>query len=132
MANCTFPLCKREATIGQYCYDHNRLMGKSSPQKKSEVKKPINKVSGKMKDTKAELKKKYTAFLKNKPFCDIKSPECTKVATAVNHIKGRGKNFILNEQFWEPCCPQCNSYIEQFPKFNGGRHKQSPHTKSKL
>ena len=130
MPNCSFPACKREATIGTYCFDHNRLMGKSSGPKEAKKPTPINKVSDKMKDIKAELKKKYAVFLKTRPFCAIKSPECTKVATAVNHIKGRGKDFILNEQWWEPCCTRCNGFIEEHPYFNDGKHKQSPHIKS--
>lgn len=126
MANCSFPICKREATHGTFCYDHNRLMWSSPAPKKP---KPINKESEKMKDIKAELKKKYPAFLKTRPFCSIKSPECTKIATVVNHIKGRGKDYILNEKWWEPSCTHCNGWIELNPKFNGGKHKQSPHIK---
>ena len=126
MANCDFPLCKREAIKGIYCYDHNRLMGNTKP-----VEQPVavKKESDKMKDVKAELKKKYPRFLKKNPFCNIQSPVCTKVATCVNHTRGRGRDEILNEDTWEASCVPCNQYIESHPDWNGGQHKQSPHIK---
>ena len=127
MANCSFPACKREATHGVYCYDHKRLMGTSDPVKKT---KEINKESEKMKDIKATLKKEYPKYLKTRPFCAIKSPECTKVATVVNHTRGRGRDEILDQSSWEPSCTYCNSYIEAHPDWGGGVHKQSPHTKN--
>lgn len=124
--NCTFPACKREATQGIYCYDHKRLMGISGP-----VKKPvaIPKEGEKMKDIKAALKKKYPKFLKTRPFCNIQSPVCTKIATCVNHTRGRGRDEILNESTWEPSCEPCNGYIEQHPSWNSGKHKKSRHKK---
>lgn len=125
--NCTFPACKREATCGIYCYDHKRLMGTSDPVKKvAEVKKE----SDKMKDIKAILKKEYPKYLKTRPFCSIKSPVCTKVATVVNHTRGRGRDEILDQSSWEPSCTHCNSYIEAHPEWGGGKHKQSPHTRN--
>lgn len=127
MANCSFPICKREATCGIYCYDHKRLMGTSDPVKKvAEVKKE----SDKMKDIKAILKKEYPKYLKTRPFCSIKSPVCSKVATVVNHTRGRGRDEILDQSSWEPSCTHCNSYIEQHPDWGGGKHKQSPHTRN--
>jgi len=126
MPNCSFPICKREATHGTYCYDHKRLMGTSDPAKQP---KPINKESDKMKDVKAILKKEYPKYLKTRPFCNIKSPVCTKIATVVNHTRGRGRDEILNKDTWEPSCVHCNTYIESHPDWNDGKHKQSVHTK---
>ena len=128
MKNCEFPACKREATSGVYCYGHKRLMGVSGPVK---VSAPVKKESEKMKDIKAILKKKYPAFLKTRPFCNIKSPVCTKIATCVNHTRGRGRDEILNEDTWEASCEHCNGYIEQHPDWNQGQHKLSRHKKSK-
>jgi len=124
--NCQFPACKREAIKGIYCYDHNRLMGTAK-----EVKpvKEIPKSSEKGKEIKDELKKRYPKYLKKHPFCNIKSPVCTKIAVCVNHTQGRGKNEVLNEETWEPSCIACNSYIEQHPDWNDRQHKKRRHGK---
>jgi hypothetical protein len=59
-----------------------------------------------------DLKKSYTKFLKTRPFCEIKAPGCTKIAVAVHHVRGRGKNEILNVDNFLPCCQWCNGYLE--------------------
>lgn len=58
------------------------------------------------------LKKTYPAFLERNPVCKIQSPVCTYHATVVNHEKGRGIKVVMNPEFWTPCCPPCNGYIE--------------------
>lgn len=63
------------------------------------------------------LKKTYPAFLERNPICKIQSPECTQVATVVNHEKGRGITLVMNQKYWTPCCPACNGYIEIHDKW---------------
>lgn len=97
----------------------------------AQKKKPIPKVSDKMKVKKLELKKLYPAYLKANPSCAIQGPHCTIKATCVNHTRGRGEKELLDQSTWEPSCIHCNTWIESNPTFNEGKHKQSPHIKNK-
>lgn len=144
---CKFPLCKRFAEKNGYCIGHRIYASQSTESLKekndsaavkktdkpvsfSKIKTAIKKVSLKMADIKKQLKKLYPQFLKKHPFCEINSPVCTKVATCINHKKGRGKNEILNEETWEASCTACNGYIEEndsWARENG--HKVSRHSK---
>lgn len=94
--------------------------------------KKSNKVSSKMTAVKQELKKLYTIFLAKRTRCEIKSPECTGAATCVHHVRGRGKNEILDQGTWMASCERCNGYVEQHHLwaakngFKQSRHKK-PH-----
>jgi hypothetical protein len=87
-----------------------RSITQPAPEKE---KQPPPKRSDKMKDIVALLRKGYARFLKKNPFCKIKSPVCTKVATVINHTRGRTEDVILDEAWWEASCPACNGYIEE-------------------
>ena len=73
---------------------------------------PIKKVSKKMVGLKDQLKRLYPKFLKKKPFCEIKSPVCTKVATVIHHAAGRIGEKLLDQKDWMASCPACNGYVE--------------------
>lgn len=85
----------------------------------------------KMKGIMAAIKPLYKNFLKEKPYCEIRSPVCTSEATAVHHTAGRGMNHLMDTNTWEACCSACNTYVEEhdgWAKANG--HKYSKHKKS--
>ena len=75
--------------------------------------KAIPKESKKMTSVKAELKKLYTIFLSKRTRCEIKSPECTGKATVIHHVKGRGKDNLMNESTWMASCVRCNGWVEE-------------------
>ena len=77
------------------------------------VRQPINRESVKMKATKKDLKKEYPKFLKSHPFCELKiSPECTKIATVIHHVRGRIGEQVHRQEDWMASCPACNSHVE--------------------
>lgn len=98
-------------------------------EKDAQKKKPIKKVSEKMRVKKLELKKLYPIYLKANPCCAIQGPHCTIKAACVHHTRGRGEKELLDQSTWMPSCIHCNSWIESNPTFNGGKFKQSPHIK---
>lgn len=125
MDSCRFPGCNRHPVdnglcIGHQIYKNEKLPGakkeeapvvKEKPKAKSQPKKK----SKKQMKIDRQLKKAYAEFLarpENK-YCNIQhDEECTRVATVVNHTRGRGAN-VLNQEDWEPACPNCNGKIEQ-------------------
>lgn len=134
MSKCIFPGCTTNAPENGLCVPHGRVysveeirkgIGKKSPPaepekpaKKAAVKKKAlkrgkkpNPRSKKMTKVIEEVKKLYPLFLKSRPMCEIRSPDCIKRATVVHHRKGRGNN-ILKQETWVACCPPCNSYVE--------------------
>jgi len=86
------------------------------PPKVKPAKSP-RKESPKMNAVKQELKKLYTMFLKKRSRCEIKSPECTKVATCIHHRNGRGKDELMDQGTWMASCMPCNSYVEVHDKW---------------
>lgn len=110
---CAFPLCRRNADKNnKYCIGHKIYSDvKEEPKKLT----PIKKVSDKAKKE-APAYRKFVAEYLSRPenkLCKIKSPVCSKISTAINHKKRRFKETKMNEEFIEPCCSECNIYIEQ-------------------
>lgn len=92
--------------------------------------KQLPKRSEKMKGIMAAIKPLYKNFLKEKPYCEIRSPVCTSEATCVHHTAGRGMNHLMDTNTWEAACDACNLYVEandDWAKANG--HKYSKHKK---
>lgn len=75
----------------------------------------ISKRSRKMKAMIVELRKAVAAFLQEpgNQVCHILSPVCTRVATTVNHRRGRIGSLLLDRRWFQACCAACNNYIEQ-------------------
>lgn len=70
-------------------------------------------------------------FLEEHPFCEIRSPVCTHVATCVHHVKGRAKDVVLDPEYHKASCDPCNHYVESHHAWaveNG--HKVSRHAKT--
>ncbi len=110
--NCEFPNCNNHSINGQYCIGHAKMMNDRTVIKPKGLRKRSEKTAELMKTYKPRVK----AFLARpeNEVCLILSPVCTVKATAVNHKKRRGIN-LLEEKYWEPCCPRCNNWIEQHP-----------------
>lgn len=124
-AVCNFPTCDRKPESTGWCIFH-AIYSSSVSVKKA---KPVKKESDSMKEIKRELKKLYPVFLAKNPVCNIKSPVCTKVATCINHTRGREGN-VLNVEDWESSCTACNSYIESHHSWAQKRgHKKERHSK---
>lgn len=123
---CLFPLCTVHAESNGYCF-HHAIYANSVAVK---MPKPVKKESSSMKEVKKELKKLYPLFLAKHPLCNIKSPVCTRVATCINHTKGRGCN-VLNVEDFESSCTACNLFIEENHEWARIRnHKKPRHNKS--
>lgn len=124
---CQFPGCKGWGPEG-FCIGHARYKGLIVPDKKEEEKPAVEKKKAAPKKKNAtpkkrskkqgavirKAKKAYILFLarpENK-YCAIQIESvCTKVATVVNHIRGRYAN-TLNEKDWQPACVKCNGEAE--------------------
>lgn len=120
--------CSSPAPENTYCTLHAKVFGKSSGTIK--VQSELPKETAKTKSVKAELKKLYPEFLKKKGFkCEVKTSVCTKAATVIHHVKGRGKNEILNQDTWMASCLSCNSRIESHPNEGVKGAKVSRHKK---
>lgn len=50
------------------------------------------------------------------PYCEINSPNCTRAAQGLQHMKGRGVN-LLNRKFLKRACNACNTYCEEHPQW---------------
>lgn len=109
--------------------EHRLALKNGTALPKVKPSKTLNKESSKMTEVKKELKKLYTMFLAKRSKCEIKSPECTKVATCIHHKKGRGKDELMNQKTWMASCERCNGYVEEHHKwaaekgFKVSRHK---------
>lgn len=50
--------------------------------------------------------------------CDIRSPECTKVAQGIHHPAGKATmELLMDKDNWIPSCNLCNAYVERFPEW---------------
>ena len=126
MSECLFPTCKSHAQSNGYCIGH-RIYASGVSVK---VPKALNKISEKRKDINQALRTIYPSFLAKHPKCEIKSPECTKIATVIHHTKGRGPNEILDQTTWKSSCERCNGWIEEnHAKAEEMGVKQSRHKK---
>lgn len=104
---CLFKGCYRNVFGGKYCLYHQYL-------RKDKKKKPIAKVAKKRaRINKYEYRPKADQYIKDHPYCEIRSPECTGYTQCVHHTKGKSSMELLcNMRFWKSSCFKCNTYIE--------------------
>jgi len=70
-------------------------------------------------------------FLDEHPFCEIRSPVCTHIATCVHHVKGRAKDVVLDPMYHKASCTPCNDYVESHHAWAVEHgHKVSRHVKN--
>jgi len=97
---------------GGYCKFHQFL--RLDTQLRTLRSKAVNKISIKLRKLTIRYTKLRAEFLKDHPLCDAKLKHCTRIATDIHHMKGRGK-FLLNILTWLPVCRECHRYIEEHP-----------------
>lgn len=115
MTYCRFPFCQKpvENRDTMMCAAHSWGLrkGERDEAKYREKKfKAIKKVSEKMKiklKTYKELRKEY---LLTHPYCFANLEGCTKKATQVHHLGGRGTKLNAVETFMA-CCFNCHSRL---------------------
>lgn len=96
-----------------HLYPEQKATEKEIKVKAPKVPKPAKKRSEKMKKIVAELKKLYPLFLLKHRGCQIKGPDCTRIATVVHHTEGRLPSKILDQSKWMASCAICNMWVEQ-------------------
>lgn len=102
--------------IGGKCPYHFQRGGVSvkeilEPEKPAK-KKPIAKVSAKMKESLKVYSKLRKEYLKENPNCEAGLDGCTGKSGEIHHMKGRGKN--LNEvSTWKAVCRSCHHWITE-------------------
>lgn len=67
----------------------------------------------KLKETK-EYSKLRKIYLNKHPMCEAAVNNCTLKASEIHHIKGRGKNYLLCDE-WMAVCRNCHVWIELHP-----------------
>lgn len=86
---------------------------KQSPIKSSQ--KPIPKESTKRQKEHKIYTISRIQYLKDHPICFMNIPGlCTKIATTIQHLKGRGK-YYLDQKYWKGSCMACHSYADTHP-----------------
>jgi len=120
---CRFPLCKSWATDNGLCTSHGKYfntddfkgVAKAAPSSKpvNKQRKPVKKVSDKMKQALADLKKLVKRKLAEQPECELKMEGCTGKATTAHHSKGRIGKQLLNYKNLMSSCANCNRVCEE-------------------
>lgn len=98
-------------------YNRAEILSKQSERREArrpapKDKKPVKKISDKRKELNKEYKKISHEFLRDKPFCQVNSPDCTKVTEGVHHKKGKIGELLTNPDFFIASCNACNLWIE--------------------
>lgn len=109
---CSFPFCSRPVPKEGYCVAHAAKYGDAKP--KSEPK-PIPQKSEKKKKVDAEYSKLKKQMMKESDKCEAKLAGCTKVATDLHHVQGRGKELTTKIENLIRVCRSCHSQIELKP-----------------
>lgn len=100
----------------QYCRtDRKPRIMKKPKQATSITRKPIKKISDKLKKALVVYNLKRKIYLMEHPVCEANLVGCSKQATTIHHMKGRG--VLLNAvEFWMGACMNCHRIIEQEPE----------------
>ena len=81
----------------------------SSDIKPVEKRTPINKKSDKQKKIDAAYSVLRKQFMKDHPLCMFKN--CISISTECHHIRGRGKDYMLDSREWMAVCKPHHDYI---------------------
>jgi len=95
---------KQATPIGNY-----KITTKSSDIKPVEKRTPINKKSDKQKKIDAAYSVLRKQFMKDHPLCMFKN--CISISTECHHIRGRGKDYMLDSREWMAVCKPHHDYI---------------------
>lgn len=108
---CSFPNCKSRAVHGIFCIGHAKLMGTPKPEKS---KTPLPKKSDKRIKEEREYKKIVKDMLEESNLCEMKTPDCTGMATGLQHKKRRNGNYLKREYLIRSC-NGCQDWAEKNP-----------------
>lgn len=100
---------------GGYCKIHQYLRFDKVFKPIKTVTKSIKKITKKLRGLTMKYIQLRTVFLKDHPLCEAKLDECTKVATEIHHMKGRGK-YLLDDSTFLATCRNCHNWLENHPK----------------
>lgn len=106
--------CSSYVFGGGYCQRH-QYMRLDKIIKPPRQRTPIKKFSDKTRKLIAKYTDLRAIFLKDHPLCQANLTSCTKIATDVHHMKGRGK-FLLDVLTWLSVCRNCHHWIEEHPE----------------
>jgi len=76
--------------------------------------KPINKVSAKLKEGNKIYAKEKKKYIEAFPFCEM--PNCNKWAETIHHKKGRIGALLYNPEYFFACCMEHHIEIERNPE----------------
>lgn len=106
--------CSYPVFGGGYCSRHQYLrLDKliKPPRPKPSIKKFSNKTRKQV----AQYMELRDIFLKDFPLCAANLIGCTKIATDIHHMQGRGIN-LLKTDTWIAVCRNCHNWIESHPR----------------
>lgn len=94
--------------IGKLCSYHYWL-GKRKPIAKKPCK--INPVSKKRSKQNSEYLKVRSEYLLKNPYCEMRIPGCTFIATDIHHTNKRYGNRLTDSKFFKSTCRHCHSIL---------------------
>jgi len=89
----------------KYCWQKTKNKTKS---------KSIASFSAKRVKESKEYSKLRKIYLNKHPMCEAAINDCSLKATEIHHIKGRGSNYLLCDE-WMSVCRNCHEWIENNP-----------------
>lgn len=110
---CEWPTCSDHALDGkQYCYQHNRVYGKTTPTITAPVVATIPKKNSKTIARDNEYKKILKVLLAISDRCELRTPVCTGKAQGLDHVQKRSPINHLDLSNLKRACNACNGYKE--------------------
>lgn len=82
---------------------------KAKPKPRRKPIKRLSKKRAKQEKIYSTLRKQY---LEEGDLCELRTPDCTNMATCIHHVNGRTVHF-LNKKTWMKSCVPCNSWVER-------------------
>lgn len=101
---------KREKALCPKCYNNKLRQPKEGSVPKEKKIYIIPKKSEKQKKIDVQYAKQRGPFLEKNKYCQMRFEGCTYYATQVQHLRGRGIKFMLNEEEWMACCDNCHKH----------------------
>lgn len=98
--------------MGRNC-NHSTCQGETcrrppKPKPRRQRIKPYSRKRQKDNRTYSALRKQ---FLSEGDLCELRTPDCTNIATCIHHVNGRTVHF-LNKRTWMKSCVPCNNWVE--------------------
>lgn len=110
----TCKVCNYGVFGGGYCMNHQYLREDREPTMPLQ-KTPIRNKSIRKTKEDTIYKHKRELYLREHPLCQAKVHFCTRLATEIHHIIGRGKHYLDDLKFLS-VCRNCHEWIENHPE----------------